>query len=295
MIPPNKVHISSSRPFFLATLISLFVSACSAPVPRLTGPAADFEDSKEMFRRGNFDRALEFTDKLVSDPAARKVSDRARVLRAVILAGEIKAYKALAEVYTKGVEATKNPQFQAAYEQQRHDNLQLGAKRALELGEVALQLTRGGTLPKELSLEAPYPSVEGPLEVKEFDRILEGGWLEPEQQGAATVDAVRKGIDDALAEIAGGDRAKARSALAAGPIKLDGVDFALYLDKMILEGASLFDHKHMRDPQKYRTLLNVGDGTAKAASAMLKENPDKAREGKVKKLQDQIKSALRAA
>ncbi len=282
------------RTILPAVAVLLFVVSCAPPVPRPTGAAADFDDAKVMFKRGRFDRAVGFTDNLVTASPPNKFTEKARVLRAVILVGEIKAYKSLAEAYSKGVDTTQNSHFKAAYEQQRHDNLQLGGKRALDLGEVALRLTQGGVLPKELVLEASYPDIEGPVEVKELLRVSEGGWVEPDRQEAAAVDTLRKGVDDSLAEVMGGDRSKARAALSAGPVKLDSVDFGLYLVRMVFEGASLFDRKHFRDSQKFKTLLNVGDGVTKAVSAMLKEKPDKEKEAKVKNLQGQIKAALRA-
>jgi hypothetical protein len=122
---------------------------------------------------------------------------------------------------------------------------------------------------------------------------MEGGWIEPDEQEAVARDAQFKGIDDALAGMVGGDRSKARSDLSAGPVKLDGVDFAVYLGKALLEGASLYDRKHMRDSQKFRTLCGVADEAAKAAQALLKENPNRDKEKAVKKLQDDVKKALK--
>jgi len=101
---------------------------------------------------------------------------------------------------------------------------------------------------------------------------------------------VRKGIDDALAEVVNGDRAKARAILAAGPVKLDGVDFALVLGRELVVGASFFDRKHIRDSEKLNVLCNAADTVAKGALALLKENPNKDKEKEVKKLQDRIKT-----
>lgn len=107
------------------------------------------------------------------------------------------------------------------------------------------------------------------------------------------MDAQRKGIDDALAEVITGDRSKARASLMAGPVKLGGVDFALFLGKQLLNGASFFDRKHMRDSQKLRILCGEADDAGKAALALLKDTPHKDKEKGVKKLQDQIKTALK--
>ena len=270
-----------------------FMLACSPPVQRPTGPAREYDDAKDMFKRGRFDRALEFTDGLASATPANAYTERACVLRAVIFIGYIKAHKELADAYEKGVDKTKNPRFQGDYGRQRHDNLQYEAHAVLGLGEAVHKLAEGAKISKELTLEAPYPAVEGPSQVAQLERVKIGAWIEPEDQEAAMVDAQRMGIDDALGAAVGGDRAKAREALAAGSTKINGVDFALFLAKQMLEGASLYDRKHMRDPQKLKLLCGVAGEAAGAALAGLKENPDPAREKEVKTLQDKIRTVLK--
>lgn len=279
----------------LPIIFTLWLIGGCSPVKRPMGPARAYEDAKEMFGRGRFDRAAEFADELAKASPPNAFTERARVLRAVIFSGQVNANKELADAYAKGFEITKNPHAKAEFGRLRHDHLQYGSKLALGLGEVAHQLAQGGTIPKELTLEAPYPSAEGPVMLTQLNRVLEGGSIEPEDQEAAAVDAQRKAIDDALAKVVNGDRSKARAALMAGPVKLDGVAFALFLDRQLMNGASFFDRKHMHDPQKFKVLCGEADGVAKAALALLKTNPDPEKEKNVKKLQDEIKTAMKNA
>jgi len=136
--------------------------SCSPPVPKPTGPGADYQDAKDMFKRNRFDRALDFTDGLASASPATKFTERAQVLRVVIFVGQVKSYKELADAFAKGADATKNTHFQAEYKRVRQDDLQYGMKAALGLAETAHQLLEGGKVSKELILETPYPSTEGP-------------------------------------------------------------------------------------------------------------------------------------
>ena len=126
-------------------LVSLaFTFSCSAPVQKPTGPAADYQDAKDMFKRCRFDRAVEFTDGLASANPATKFTERAQVLRVVLFTGQLKSSKELFEAYKKGADETKNPHFKAEYERLRHDNMQEGMKAALSLAETAHQLLEGG-------------------------------------------------------------------------------------------------------------------------------------------------------
>ena len=120
------------------------VGACSPPVERPKGAAGAYLDATDMFGRARFDRALQFTENVASASPANAYTDRARVLRAIILSGQVNGYKELGEAYSKGAEVTKNPRYKAEYERLRHDNLEYGSKLALGLAEVTQQLTQGG-------------------------------------------------------------------------------------------------------------------------------------------------------
>jgi hypothetical protein len=293
MFPPQRPFIRLGRLLGpLVTALALILS-CSPPQPRPTGVAYEFDSAKEMFKRGRFDRVAEFADGPATASPPNAFTERALVLEVALYSGQVKAYKELVDAYQKGADTTKNARFKAEFERLRHDYLQVGSRAGLGLGDAAHRLTEGSQISKELTLEVPYPTTEGPLTLPPLDRVKEGGWIEPDEQEALVRDAQIKGIDDALAVMVGGDRSKARSVLNAGPVKLDGVAFSLYLGKALLEGASLFDRKHMHDSQKLRTLCGLADESAKAALALLKENPDRDKEKVVKKLQDDVKKALK--
>jgi len=290
-------RVNRSPLHFHRVLVSLLASlaltlSCSAPVPKPTGPAADYQDAKDMFKRGRFDRALDFSDGLASASPATKYTERAQVLRAVIFSAQMQSCKELAESYAKGADETKNAHFKAEYERLRHDNTQEAMKAGLGVAETAHQLLEGGKVSKELTLEAPYPSVEGPLEVADLARVRDGGWIEPDHQDAAAVDSLNKAVDDALAQAVSGDRSKARSALAAGSTQVNGLDFTLFLGNQLVEAAGLFDRRHGSDPVKLRAVCNEGFEAVRAAESLLKETPDPDKEKQIKKLEDQIKTTL---
>jgi hypothetical protein len=288
---PSTAYI---RRLIVPGLLSLIlIASCSAPVPPPKGVAYEFDAAKDMFKKGQYNRALEFADGASTATPPNEFTERSRVLQVVIYSGLVNGYTELVDAYGEGTEKTKNPQFQGEFSRLRHDYLQYGSRAALGLGEVAQRITEGDTVSKEYTLEAPYPSAEGPVEVEQLKHVMEGAWIEPEDQEAAATDAQRKGIDDALAGLFGGDRAKARAAMEAGPVKIDGADFAIYLGGQVLHGAKLFDLKHMRDLQKMRVLCNVADQAAKAALALLKENPNKDKEKAAKKLQQDIQAVAK--
>jgi hypothetical protein len=287
----------STFPLYFLTSLTLITMAlflsCSAPTPKLTGPAYDYDAAKDMFKKNRFEKATDFSDGLATASPPNDFTTRARVLRVVIFSGQLDAFRLLVDAYGKGADKTKNTHFKAEYERQLHDNLQYAGRVALALAETAHQITGGGSFPKELTLEVPYPTTEGPIEIPSLMKVQEGAWVEPDEQESAAIAAVNKGIDDALAAVVGGDRPKAVSALSAGPVKLNGVDFAVYLSKELLEGARMYDRKHGRDPQRLRMVCAETDEITKSALALLKESPNKDKEKSLKKIQDDTKTTLK--
>jgi hypothetical protein len=288
---------SSSRwfsPYLL--LLGLILAAgiilvsCGPSLKQPAAQASAYDRAKDAFKSGQLDKALELTGKLARATPPGDYTERARVLRAVIFTGELKAEGSLAEAYGKGSEKSKNSQFQAKYRRLHNDNLATAEKAALNLAETAHQLAPDGKMAKELTLEASYPATEGPSDIKQFAHVEEGGWIEPDEQENAATDALRKGIDDALADVVSGDRAKARTALAGGSLKLEGAPFAIFLAKELSDGAVLFDRHHGRDPQKLITLCDEGDAIVKAALALLQDAPDKDQMAEAKKLQEKFKT-----
>jgi hypothetical protein len=279
----------SPRLWILTLLLTLFLAACSSSVSPPKGPGVDYQQAKVMFKQGDLDRALSLTDAMVEGNADSPDALEARVLRAVIYSGRIDAYRELADTYKKGRDIATKSQAVASYNRRRSNALQYGTEAALNLGEVIMQMTSKPGFPKEFTLDAPWPDVEGPQVIDEFARIRRGAWVPEEAQDSAGLDAQHKGIADVLAELFGGDRSKARTAMQAGPVKINGLDFALFLEKQMVDGLELFGPKYLANPGQLKTLCDVANRLGPPIEAMLKESPDKAKETEFKKFQKQIK------
>ena len=269
--------------------------ACSSSVSPPKGVGIDYQQAKVMFKQGDLDRALSLTDSMASGSSNSADALKARVLRAVIFSGRIDAYKDLADTYLKGSQIAKKAQSVTSYNRRRSNAMQYGSNSALNLGEVIMELTSKQDFPKEFTLDAPWPSVEGPQVVDVLSRIRRGAWVPEDAQDSAVVDAQRKALDDVLAELAGGSRSKAKAAMQAGPVTIGGPDFALFLEKQMVDGLELFGPKYLASPGQLKTLCDVAKRLGPAIEAGLKEKPDKAKADQYKKLQQQIKDAEKFA
>ena len=290
----NREDSSESGPSRLwipTLLLTLFLAACSSSVAPPKGSGVDYQQARMMFKQWNLDRVLSLTDAMASGNAKNPDTLNARVLRAVIFSGRIDAYRDLADVYKKGSQAASKAQSVTSYNRRQSNAMQYGSEAALNLGEVAMEFTSMPEFPKELTLNAPWPSVQAPQVIDSLGRIRRGIWVPEDVQDNAGVEVQRKAIADVLAEVVGGDRNKAQTAMEAGPVKLDGLDFALFLEKQMVEGLELFGPKYLANPGQLKTLCGVAERLYPPIEAMLKEKPDKAKEAEFKKLQKQIKDA----
>jgi len=282
----------------LAGAAMALMTVCGPSKPTLTGPAAVYDKAKQAFAKGqleDYNKALDSLETLTSADPPNDYTNRARVLRAVICGGEVDGYKKLAEAYGTGADTTKDTALKPEYVRLQRDTMRRGAELALGLGESAMQLTKGGAIPKDLTLEAPYPGVEPPASIPALDKLRQGQKIGQSEEDQAAMDAPRAGVADALAQVVGGDRSAAQAKMSAGPVPLDSGLFALFLAEKVMEGASLYDKKHIYDPGKYKVLLGVADGAAQAAAAALPPNPSPEAAKRLKKLRDDIKAGLKAS
>lgn len=278
-------------PWVPSILLILCLTACSSSVAPPKGSAVDYQQAQVMFKHGDLDRALSLTDAMAADKANTTVTLEARVLRAVIYSGRIDAYRQLADTYKKGSNVATKSRTVTSYNRRRSNALQYGGEAALSLGEVVMQLTSKPDFPKEFTLDAPWPDVEGPKVIDAFGRIQRGAWVPEDAQDSAGLDLQHKAIAEVLAELLGGDRSNARAAMGAGPVKLNGLDVALFVERYMVHGLELFGPKYLANPGQLKTLCDVTSRLGPPIAAMLKEKPDKSKEAEFNKAQKQIKDA----
>src|ERR1700758_1412120 len=121
---------SRSRTFLAITSSLALMVACSSPAPKLTGSARAYAEAKDAFKKNNFDRAVELTDKLAYSVPPDEFTERSRVLRIVILSGDASAYKEATDAYEKGAQKAKEAAARTEYRRLRQDNFQMWSKRA---------------------------------------------------------------------------------------------------------------------------------------------------------------------
>lgn len=291
-----RTHIRRIAVLAITGLAAAAMVGCSSG-NQLTGPAAVYAKAKANFAKGanmGYDADIDAIASLANADPANDYTTRARVLRLVVFSGQMQGYRTLADAYGKGADTAKQAAVKSEYTALQRDINQRGAELTLRLGEVAMQLTKGGALPKDLVLDLPYPAVDVPASIPALDTARTGAKIEHEDETQAELLATRMGVVDVLAAILNTDRAKAQSEMAAGPVTIDPTAFRLFLADQIMAGAVFYDAKHLYDPTHYKLLAGVAQGVLDPVQAALKQTPDPGSAKRLKKIQDQIKSGLKS-
>ncbi len=291
----RRIHVCHLCLLAAAGLAIVASVACSSG-NQPTGPAGVYAKAKANFARSGTAGTDKDIDDLASLANADPTNDyttRARVLRLVIFSGQVRGYRTLSDAYGKAAETAKPAALKSRYAALQRDANQRGAELSLRLGEVAMQLTKGGTVPKDLVLDAPYPNIDVPPTIQALDTARTGVEIGREDQAQAESIAIQTGVVDSLAAMLHVDRAKAQSEMSAGPVQIDPTEFRLFVADQIMTGAVFYDGKHLLDPEHYKVLLGVAQDTLQPVQATLKQSPDPDCAKRVKKLQDEIKSGLK--
>ena len=115
----------------LLMVAGIVLVSCGPTATKPTTQASPYDRAKEAFKAGQLDKALDLTDKLATAVPPEDATDRARVLRAVIFAGEVKGAMELADAYGKGVAKAKNPRFESEYRRLQQSNQQSAGEATL--------------------------------------------------------------------------------------------------------------------------------------------------------------------
>jgi len=257
-----------------------------------------YQNAKDFFGRGhsaNYEHALDTLATLSSADPPNDYTNRARVLRAIILCGEFEGYKRLAEAYQTGADHTSDSAVKSEYTGLYRDTIRRSGEISLGFTEAAMQLIKGGQVSTGLTLDAPYPATLSSLSTATLDKVEKGVKIEQPEQAEAALGAPGIGIAKALSEVVGRDQDAVKSKMSAGPVPLDNAKFGLFVATELTNSASLFDKKHIYDPGKYKQLAGIAQEAGQATAAALKDSPNPDVEKDLKTMQDQLKAGLKAS
>ncbi len=263
----------------LMVLVLLALIACSgggSSGPQMGTPEWYWQAARENFDKSDFKKTQEHLERVVdSDNALRQ---QAAVWRTVVLAGLVRGYKELGDVYAEV--ARKQPprasQVQNSIQQYRRDARQY----AIELTESMATVRKLIGDADKVSLDFAFPT--GSPTPSAVLASLKSGQTPPETQ---LMDAERETLQWGMilqtADTAGAknEANRARAMFENRPVEVSRTDFFLSMGESMYAFSDLFGQKSLNEPKIRKVMLQVAlDCLApalEAQDAKLKQQAEK--------------------
>ena len=291
----RKGNIPSILGASLASILLAATFACTPPQERATGYAQVFEDAKETFGQSRFSKAQGYATNLAKASPANEFTERGQLLSIVIANGMAGAYKELGDAYRDGGEDMESSADRSEYANRRLNYFQDAKSHTLHLAEMSsrfLQSQQEGEV-KELTLEAPIPTAEGPAVNQQLERVRNGMRLQANEHEDAHLNAVRSGMKRSLAEVLGVDPSEVSTVLETGSAKVTNLALCLFLTRQLLENAEALGPKGVNEPTMRLAVLDRAGLALDRAQELLEAAPEPDQE--IQKSAETLKKDLEEA
>jgi hypothetical protein len=260
---------------FLLPWLLLALVGCGGQQPaQQTNPAeAKYAEVGKALADVKYEKAISLTSEILSKFGDTEFADRARILRAVLLAGTSDGYRSLAETYMKGMEKAKRG---APFRATAYDYYRKEKSSALGFYESAGYCLKNFTDTKTCVLECRFPS-QDIVNNRFLDLVLRGAEIAQDRRMQAEEDELRNGITRMLTRFvgAGEDRMKARKLLETGSHEIDHTVFFLTMSQVLLKSQMLFARSVLNEPDKYQAFFQRAVDSYNQVDRLLKAKPDK--------------------
>jgi hypothetical protein len=224
----------------------IVLTSCSGPVATNTRtPGFYWSAAKETYAAGDFVRATDHLDRLISGP--NEYASRAIPWSLVLTSGMAGGYMELADNYEAGARMNKSQAL--AFRHKAMAYRTTASRLALEFAqnvEKMDQVPAGAIL---MDFPLPIGTAAAP---PQFTQIAKGLELAPADEDAALVLAIQRNVLLAACLVAGApnDAARAEAILRSGSASIPRATFANAVAKMLDDESSLFTRNKLDDPRK---------------------------------------------
>jgi len=280
-----------SRRFFLSLSISFLVLqtlSCGGP-PKVARGSAEYQyiETKKAISEAKFEKAISLTGEILNRSVSTEYTDKARILRIILLSGLSRGYGKMAEAHLSGFE--KSIKKAGALRSAAFDYYRKQKSVSLGFFEACDFFLKNYSEKTPYVLDVEFPS-QDLTPNRRLDEVRSGTLLEPEQLKAAEEDELRNGVITSLTGFlgAGGDRAKAKKLLEDGPKTLDHSEFMVMLGRTLLDDQKVFGRGVLNEIQNYRQFYDKSAECSDLALKLLKDNPNQ----EIQSQADQLKTDL---
>lgn len=256
----------------LAVGFALLMGACTgANRPAVGSPEWLWLAARDSYLAGDLDKASDHLERIAKQGNNPYV-ERARVWRAVIMAGLGTGHLELAQAYSEGWLKTKKN----LYFTQKADHL----KEAKRYGIGLLECYDGCVKqpPEKVVLEFPFPKGSA-AEVTELDRIYKGTDMPDALRATAHEKTLDRGVVRAVGAVltSPDNSAGAQKALQPGRAEVPTARMLLAMGTTMEKLSTVFDRKNLNEPDKGKIFHERAQDAAKRVLASSRKLPSRRR------------------
>ncbi|MBZ5553333.1 MAG: hypothetical protein LAO21_11480 [Acidobacteriia bacterium] len=259
-------------------LFIVFLISCSGTSnqPNPATPEGRFELAKQNFSIAKYDKALEYTAKILRDTPNHELAGSAALMQMTIYGGLAEGCRQLGKTYADGRMMTRDVRIKNDFRNTAFDYYRRQKAYILNFVEGFDAYSKKMDKTKPVSYQGVYPQIEAGPRIF-LEKVKKGLPIAEEDRSKDEEEELKNGVLTVLTQLAGvaDDRAKAKTLFAAGPISVDTGEFLLAIAKILHEQDVLFDRLQLNELTNFRMFCDRTNTTVTESLDLLKAKGDK--------------------
>jgi hypothetical protein len=268
------------RPLWIVInlLLLLLLISCSTQSnqPNPATPEGRFELAKRELSAARFDKALDYTEKILRDTPNHELATSAFMMELVIHGGLAEGYRQIGKVFADGRNMSRDVRVKNDFRFKAFDYYKSEKARLLQFAERFDGFSKKMDRSKPIVFQGVYPAIEAGPRIF-LEKVKKGMTISDEDQQKDAEGELRNGVLTMATALAGvgEDRAKAKAMYAAATVSVDPADFLFAVSKFFHEQDALFDTMQLNELQNMRTFCDRTSKTVTESLSLLKSKGDK--------------------
>lgn len=266
-------------PFMISLSILLLVSCSSqSNKPNPATPEGRFELAKQEISQGRFDKALDYTTKILRDTPQHELAPSAALMQMTIYGGLAEGCRQISKALMDGRNLTRDVRLKNDFRNTAFDYYRRQKAYALNFLELFEKQYAKMDKTRPVSFQGVYPQTEAAPRIF-LEKARKGMPVASEDRLKDEEQELKNGVLTVVTALAGAgeDRPKAKALYAPGMLNVDRADFLFAIAKILHDQDVLFDRLQLNELQNFKMFCERTNTTVNESMDLLKAKGDKAK------------------
>jgi hypothetical protein len=259
-------------------LFVLVLLSCSggSTQPNPATPEGRFELAKRELSSARYEKAIEYTSKILRDTPNHELAGSAAIMQITIYGGLAEGCRQLGKAFADGRTMTRDVRVKNDFRNTAFDYYRRQKANILNFIESLDAYSKKMDKTKPVSYQGLYPQVEAGPRIF-LEKVRKGMLIADEDRRKDEEEELKNGVLTVLTELAGAgdDRAKAKALFANGSVSVDPGDFLFAVAKILHEQDVLFDRLQLNELTNFKMFCDRTNKTVTESLDLLKAKGDK--------------------